>query len=261
MSETLLSIEGLSIAYQSKGLLFSQSIATENQVVKNISFSIKRGEIYGIIGESGCGKTTIARAISGLINYSGSIKFNGLELCTLGRKDRSRYIQMIFQCPYNSLNPSMKIKDILVEPLIIHNLYSKREREYKALEMLELIGIDPSCQGRYIAEMSGGQRQRISIGCALMLRPKLIVADEVLSSLDVSVQANILNIFQSLNENLGVTFLFISHNINVVVYFCHRIAVMRYGEIIETGDALQLYHQPIHPYTKLLCSLAKGSRG
>lgn len=252
MGNTLLALENLNVSYKTKRFTFRKDLYAGQEVVKNISFSINAGETYGIIGESGCGKTTMAKAISGLIKYSGSIKINAVELSRLSNKVRSSKIQMIFQNPYNSLNPSMSIKDILEEPLKIHNLCNKLERTHKVAKMLHLIGLDAGYSNRYICEMSGGQRQRISIGCALMLQPQLIVADEVLSALDVSVQANILNIFRELNEDFGVTFLFISHDINVVAYFCNSIAVMYAGEIVETGNAVEIYNNPIHPYTKIL---------
>jgi len=252
VGDILLAIEGLKIVYKDKSLSLGQDLYAGNEVIKNISFSIKTGEVFGVIGESGCGKTTMAKAISGLISYSGSIKIDNAELSALNNKVRSSKIQMIFQNPYNSLNPVMKIKNILEEPLKIHSLYTSKERAHKVIEMLQIVGIDESYKDRYVREMSGGQRQRISIACALMLNPQLIVADEVLSALDVSVQSKILNIFKKLNEDLGVTFLFISHDINVVAYFCNSIAVMYAGEIVEAGDAVEIYNNPIHPYTKIL---------
>jgi len=251
MQNVMLSVDNLNVVYETKRLSLSKNVAAK-RTISDITFRIKNGETFGLIGESGCGKTTTAKAICGLLPCSGSIKLNGNELSSLSRKKRSSEIQMIFQNPYSSLNPMMRIRQILEEPLIIHGYHSSKERLHKAKEMLSIIGLDESYLSRFVRELSGGQRQRIAIGCALMLNPKLIVADEILSALDVSVQANILNMLTSLNKEMGVSFLFISHDINVVSYFCDRIAVMFGGEIMEVGNAVDIYNSPAHPYTTAL---------
>jgi oligopeptide/dipeptide ABC transporter, ATP-binding protein, C-terminal domain len=251
VQKMMLSVKNLSVAYEPKHLSIKNNYAS-NKAVRDVSFEIDNGEAFGLIGESGCGKTTTAKAVCGLLNYSGSIKLNGNELSTLNRKQNSAEIQMIFQNPYSSLNPMMSIKRILEEPLIIQGNCSPKERLEKVKAMLDTIGLDESYLPRFVRELSGGQRQRIAIGCALMLNPRLIVADEILSALDVSVQSTILNMLSTLHKEMKVAFLFISHDINVVSYFCDRIAVMYNGEIVEIGNSVDLYNHPMHPYTAAL---------
>lgn len=251
----LLRIEDLSVAYGNRKYHRNNY---NREIIRNLSFSICEGEIFGLIGESGCGKTTTAKAICDLVNYKGNIFWKKRNLHEISKKERCKEIQLIFQNPYNSLDPSMKIKYILEEPLRIQRLCAKQERIKRVDKVLELIGFDSELKNRYIKEMSGGQRQRIAIGCGLMLNPQLIIADEVLSALDVSVQASVLNLFSDINRKLNISFLFISHDINAVVYLCDRIAVMYKGQIVEMGDAMEIYSNPLHPYTKLLLKTVVG---
>ncbi|MEI6857867.1 ATP-binding cassette domain-containing protein [Psychrilyobacter sp.] len=225
--------------------------------VDNVSFEIKKGEIFGLVGESGCGKSTIGNLISKLLTADGGeIIYKGRNIDGLkGRRDLKemrKNIQMIFQDPYHSLNPKKNVGWILMEPLIIHNLYSHNERRKKILDMLEIAGFDESFLNKYPRELSGGQRQRVAILAALMCEPDFVIADEAVSALDVSVQAQILNFMKKLQNKMGLTYLFISHDLNVVYYMCDRIAVMKEGKIVEINEAEKLYNNPKHPYTKSL---------
>lgn len=233
--------------------------------VDNVSFEIKKGEIFGLVGESGCGKSTMGNLISKLLTAdSGEIIYKGRNIDGLkGRRDLKemrKNIQMIFQDPYHSLNPKKNIGWILMEPLIIHNLYSKGERRKKILDMLDIAGFDESFLGKYPSELSGGQRQRVAILAALMCEPDFVIADEAVSALDVSVQAQILNFMKELQRKMGLTYLFISHDLNVVYYMCDRIAVMKEGKIIEINEAEKLYVDPKHPYTKSLLGAIPGKK-
>ena len=232
--------------------------------VNNISFNIKKGEIFGLVGESGCGKSTTGNLISKLLTADiGEIIYKGKNIDKLkGRdfKNMRKNIQMIFQDPYHSLNPKKNIGWILMEPMIIHNLYSKDERRKKILNMLDIAGFDEKFLSRYPNELSGGQRQRVAILAALMCEPDFIIADEAVSALDVSVQAQILNFLKELQKKMGLTYLFISHDLNVVYYMCDRIAVMKEGKIIEIGEAEKLYTHPKHPYTKALLDAIPGKK-
>ncbi len=210
-------------------------------MIKNVSFDIYKGEIFGLVGESGSGKSTLAKTVVGLNPfYTGEIK--GME----------RHPQMIFQDPYGSLNPSHKIGWIMEEPLKIHGVKGRELRRRRVEEMLYQIGLDPSFAHRCASELSGGQRQRVSIGTALILNPELVVADEAVSALDVTVQSQILNLLLDLRETNNLTYLFISHDLNLVRHMCHRVAVMYQGVIVELGEADEIYSNPCHPYTKLL---------
>ncbi|WP_242841097.1 oligopeptide/dipeptide ABC transporter ATP-binding protein [Clostridium akagii] len=221
------------------------------EILRDISFNIKKGEIFGLVGESGCGKSTLGRSIVGLNkDTEGQIIINGEEQKHI--KNLSEKVQIIFQDPSSSLNPSKKIGWILEEPLKIHKIGNKQQRIVKVNEILEIIGLDSSYRDRYPKELSGGQRQRISIGSALMLRPNLIVADEPVSALDVSIQAQILNLLQDLHEKFNLAYLFISHNLDVIYYMCDRVAVMYAGEIVELAKVEEIYNNPLHPYTKAL---------
>ncbi|MDM5297277.1 ABC transporter ATP-binding protein [Bacillus pumilus] len=221
-----------------------------------VSFHIKEGETLGIVGESGCGKSTLGKSLMRLIEpTSGSIQVKGEEVTLLKDRDmRSlrKDIQMIFQDPYASLNPRMKMKDILEEPLIVHKHGSKAERKKRVKDMLHIVGFDPSYGERYAHQFSGGQRQRIGIARALITHPSLVIADEPVSALDVSVQAQILNLMLELQKTLSLTYLFISHDLGVVRYMSDRIAVMYAGRIVEMGPAEDVFHEPLHPYTSLL---------
>lgn len=223
------------------------------KVLKDVSFNIRKGEIFGLVGESGCGKSTLGRSILNLTeNINGKILIDGENI--KGTKNISKKVQIVFQDPLSSLNPKKTIGWILEEPLKIHKEGNKEERIKKVNKILELMGLDSSYRNRYPQELSGGQRQRISIGSALMLNPKLIIADEPVSALDVSVQSQILNLMMDLHEKLDLSFLFISHNLNVVYYMCSRVAVMYLGEIVELASVEEIYNNPKHPYTKELLS-------
>lgn len=239
-----------------RGLL----LKTVGQVkaVDDVSFEIKKGETMGLVGESGCGKSTLGRTLirlyeptAGQIQFEGEnfLKLDGPKLRRL-RKD----IQMIFQDPYASLDPRMTIGQILKQPFDIHKVGTNLEKEKRVKELLELVGLKASHINRYPHEFSGGQRQRICIARAIALNPKLIICDEPVSALDVSIQAQILNLLKDLQEKLGLTYIFISHDLSVIEYFCDRIAVMYLGKIVEVGTRDQIFNSPKHPYTQALLS-------
>ncbi|MBT3172468.1 MAG: ABC transporter ATP-binding protein, partial [Rhodospirillaceae bacterium] len=228
----------------------------------DVSFTVKRGECLGLVGESGCGKTTLSKLILRAIEAdSGDITFNahGTEidirkLSTGQLIPFRRKIQFIFQDPFGSLNPRMTVYDIVAEPLIIHKIGDKQERREFVQELMRLVGLDPRYLRRYPHSFSGGQRQRIGIARALALRPEMIICDEPVSALDVSIQAQVLNLLKDLQEKLGLTYLFISHNLAVVDYIAQRIAVMCAGRLVEIAPREELFHNPIHPYTQALVS-------
>jgi ABC-type glutathione transport system ATPase component len=247
----LLSVRNLSSGYVTRSLGgFGRRI--EKPVLHDINLEIAAAEIYGLVGESGCGKTTLGRCILGLKGYSGEIVIDGLRQGEGRRKEMARRVQAVFQDPSASLNPAWRIGWILEEPLRINRRGSAPERRKRVDEVLELVGLDPSYRNRRTHELSVGQKQRICIGCALMLRPRLIIADEAVSALDVSVGAQVLNLFRELRQNLGLGMLFISHNLNIVSYLCDRIAVMKEGRIVEQGKTEDLCQAPRHPYTRML---------
>ncbi|MGE6631796.1 ABC transporter ATP-binding protein [Bacillus sp. NPDC077027] len=229
---------------------------TVTKALDHVSFQVTEGETLGIVGESGCGKSTLGKSVMRLTEpTTGSIQFKGQELTCLKEREMRALredIQMIFQDPYASLNPRMKIKDILEEPLIVHKRGTKAERKQMVQDMLQTVGFDASYGDRYAHQFSGGQRQRIGIARALITKPSLVIADEPVSALDVSVQAQILNLMLDLQKTLSLTYLFISHDLGVVRYMSDRIAVMYAGKMVELGLAEEVFHRPLHPYTTLL---------
>lgn len=229
------------------------------QALSHVSLEIHKGEVLGIVGESGCGKSTLGRCILGLEKpTSGEILFHGKNLAQMNpaeKKEFRKKAQIIFQDPYASLNPRMTTYDIIKEPLEIHGFLDKEKR---VLELLSLVGLDPSCSNRFPHEFSGGQRQRIGIARALALSPEFIVCDEPISALDVSIQAQIINLLKTLQKQLSLTLLFIAHDLSVVRYISDRVAVMYLGHILEVTSADELYQNPLHPYTQALLAAIPG---
>ncbi len=228
------------------------------RAVEGVSLAIRPGETLGLVGESGCGKSTVARAVVGLVGAtSGSIRFKGRELVGLSPAELRplrRNLQMVFQDPYASLNPRMTVASTIGEPLRIHRTAAASEIDGKVCRIMELVGLDPSMRRRYPHEFSGGQRQRIGLARALALEPDVILLDEPVSALDVSVQAQVLNLLEDLKGRLGLTYLFIAHHLAVVRHMSDRVAVMYLGRIVEMADRADIYADPIHPYTKALLS-------
>jgi len=221
----------------------------------DVSLTVRQGESLGLVGESGCGKSTLARCVLGLEPpTTGTVRFQGRELADWPEKDLRRQIQMIFQDPYSSLNPRMRVGSIVAEPLIIHGIGTANEREEKTAHLLATVGLGAALADRYPHQLSGGQRQRVAVARALALNPALVVCDEPVSALDVSIQAQVLLLLQDLRERLGLTYLFISHDLAVVGQVCDRIAVMYLGKIIETAASAELIATPAHPYTRALLS-------
>jgi oligopeptide/dipeptide ABC transporter ATP-binding protein len=226
--------------------------------VDDITFAIPHSQTVGLVGESGCGKSTVGRLLLRLLEpTAGAISFDGQEItqASAGEMQRTRRnMQIVFQDPYSSLNPRRKVGEIVSRPLVIHGQASRREAEKRAGDLLAMVGLAPEMRDRYPHEFSGGQRQRIGIARALSTRPSFIVLDEPTSSLDVSVQAQILNLLNDLKRDLGLTYLFISHNLNVVAYFCDTTVVMYLGQIVESGPSEEIHAEPKHPYTRALMS-------
>lgn len=240
-------------------LTFNKGKSNEVKAINNVSFDIYEGEVFGLVGESGSGKTTVGRAILKLYDINdGEIIFNGQKISHLkgtDQRDFRKQAQMIFQDPQASLNSRMKIRDIVAEGLDIHKMVSsKAERDEKVQHLLDLVGLNKDHLTRYPHEFSGGQRQRIGIARALAVEPKFIIADEPISALDVSIQAQVVNLMQKLQEEQGLTYLFIAHDLSMVKYISDRIGVMHWGKMLEIGTSEDVYNQPIHPYTKSLLS-------
>lgn len=240
-------------------LTFNKGKSNEVKAIDDVSFDIYEGEIFGLVGESGSGKTTIGRSILKLYDIdSGTVTFAGNDISSLKGKDLHEFrktAQMIFQDPQASLNGRMKIRDIIAEGIDIHKLAkTKEEREAKVKELIDLVGLNEDHLSRYPHEFSGGQRQRIGIARALAVNPHFIVADEPISALDVSIQAQVVNLMQKLQYEQGLTYLFIAHDLSMVKYISDRIGVMHWGKLLEVGPADEIYHNPIHPYTKSLLS-------
>ncbi len=256
--ETLLKVENIVKHFPIYGGLLSKQVAAV-KAVQNISFELKKGETLGLVGESGCGKSTLGRCLIRLIEpTSGKIFYKGEDITHVDAnrlRDLRKNLQIIFQDPYASLNPRMTIGAILEEPLIIHNLYpDEKLRKNRVRELIDLVGLRPEHLTRYPHEFSGGQRQRVGIARALAVNPEVIICDEPVSALDVSIQAQVINLLMELQQKLGLTYIFIAHDLKVVEHVSNKVAVMYLGEIVEMADANELYKNPQHPYTKALLS-------
>lgn len=255
--EVILSVENMVMHFPIyRGVVQRQVGAVH--AVDGISFNIKRGETLGLVGESGCGKSTTGRTILQLYKATaGSVFYEGVDLTALKREEMRkmrRHMQMIFQDPYASLNPRMTINDIIGEPLLVHNVAKGKEINERVAELLELVRLNPAYASRYPHEFSGGQRQRIGVARALALQPKLIICDEPISALDVSIQAQVVNLLEELQEKFNLTYLFIAHDLSMVRHISNRVAVMYLGVIVEIAKRNELYENPLHPYTQALLS-------
>ncbi|MCI7375885.1 MAG: dipeptide ABC transporter ATP-binding protein [Christensenellaceae bacterium] len=257
MSEVLLNVENLCQYYKvSKGLFGKTQYV---KAVDGVNFQVYKGEVFGIVGESGCGKSTLGKTICKLIEpTSGKIEFEGRDITNLSRKEMREVrkdMQMVFQDPYASLNPRMSVRNIVAEPLKIHGLDAGRqETDKKVIELLQKVGLDSYHAVRYPHEFSGGQRQRIGIARAIAINPKLIIADEPVSALDVSIQSQVLNLMNKLKREMGLTYIFVAHDLSVVEHISDRVGVMYLGNFVEIADKESLYVNPLHPYTQALLS-------
>lgn len=257
MSDTLLRVEDLKIYYPVAGSGFGKKEFVK--AVDGVTFEVKKGEVFGIVGESGCGKSTLGRGVCKLENLtSGHVYLDGEDITEYNdRRMRSirKKVQMVFQDPYESLNPRMSVFDIIAEPLLVHHLYQdKADLEKKVLDLLHRVGLDDYHANRYPHEFSGGQRQRIGIARALAVEPSLIIADEPVSALDVSIQAQVLNLLNELKHDLDLTYIFVAHDLSVVEYISDRVGVMYLGNFVEVGEKEKIYSNPMHPYTQALLS-------
>ena len=237
---------------------FPKSVTYTVKAVDDVSFTINKQEAFGLAGESGCGKSTVGRCVLRLIEpNSGRVSLGDMDVLALGRNDlriMRKKMQIIFQDPFSSLNPRKTVSHIIGEPLLIHGMKNRRERDERVLELLNVVGLRKEHMRRYPHQFSGGQRQRIGVARALALNPKLIVCDEAVSALDVSIQAQVINLLKDLQEEFGLTYLFISHDLSVVEHVSNRVAVMYLGKIVELANNKELYHTPLHPYTQALLS-------
>jgi len=258
MVEPLLSVSDLKVHFPLGKTMFSEGVAVK--AVDGVSFEVGRGEVVGLVGESGSGKTTLGRSVLRLVEPTGgSVSFDGREITNLPAakmKALRSQMQIIFQDPYASLNPRMSVGQIIGEALLLHNIGDRKDRAQRVGDLLEKVGLPRSVAGRFPHEFSGGQRQRIGIARALAVNPQFIVADEPVSALDVSIQAQIINLLQDLKEELGLSILFIGHDLSVIEFLCDRVVVLYLGKIMETASAADLYTNPRHPYTRALLDAA-----
>ncbi len=255
--DAILTVKNLKMYFPIRRGVFQRHVG-DVKAVDDLSFKIYRGETLGLVGESGCGKTTTGRTIIRLYTpTAGSVTFEDVDMASIkgsALRQMRRRMQMIFQDPYASLNPRMSVKRIVGEPLKVFNIAGEKERNERVAELLHLVGLNPAMINRYPHEFSGGQRQRIGLARSLALNPELIICDEPISALDVSIQAQVVNLLEDLQEKLGLTYLFIAHDLSMVRHISNRIAVMYLGKIVELTDRESLYASPLHPYTQALLS-------